>query len=88
MFLSKLVFVFNLFLQQKAGIQNPLQQRTIGAITILNSMTEVFLILQVNPLWFGHWGLLDWILSISSVAFSFLSVASSKEALHISKPHN
>lgn len=88
MFLSKLVFVFNLFLQQKAGIQNSLQQRTIGAITILNSMTEVFLILQVNPLWFGPWGLLDWILSISSVAFSFLSVASSKEALHISKPHN
>lgn len=88
MFLSKLVFVFNLFLQQKAGIQNSLQQRTIGAITILNSMTEVFLILQVNSLWFGHWGLLDWILSISSVAFSFLSVASSKEALHISKPHN
>lgn len=88
MFLSKLVFVFNLFLQKKAGTQNRLQQRTIGAIAILNSMTGVFLNLQVNPLWFGHWGLLDWVLSISSVVFSSLSVPSSKEALHTSKPHN
>lgn len=60
----------------------------MGVITILNFMTEVFLNFQVNLLWFGHWGLLDWALSVSSVAFSSLSVASSKEALHTSLPHN